>query len=158
MEILSGAVAEIEGDKTLKGNVTVHSGARLNFTGTGRDSIDYSVSRDLLVNGGVVDIGGTHQTMGSWNLMLSGGAAVTDELARPVLPMEGTKMHDIIVVGGGPAGLTAAVYGLRAGKSVLVIEKAGFGAATLNSFHPSSLTATEQASVEVSICKIHAIM
>ena len=36
-------------------------------------------------------------------------------------------MHDIIVVGGGPAGLTAAVYGLRAGKSVLVIEKAGFG-------------------------------
>jgi thioredoxin reductase (NADPH) len=36
-------------------------------------------------------------------------------------------MHDIIIVGGGPAGLTAAVYGLRAGKSVLVVEKAGFG-------------------------------
>ena len=36
-------------------------------------------------------------------------------------------MYDIIVVGGGPAGLTAAIYGLRAGKSVLVIEKAGFG-------------------------------
>ena len=36
-------------------------------------------------------------------------------------------MYDIIVVGGGPAGLTAAVYGLRAGKTVLVIEKAGFG-------------------------------
>ena len=36
-------------------------------------------------------------------------------------------MHDIIIVGGGPAGLTAAVYGLRAGKTVLVIEKAGFG-------------------------------
>ena len=36
-------------------------------------------------------------------------------------------MHDIIVVGGGPAGLTAAVYCLRAGKSVLVIEKNGFG-------------------------------
>ncbi len=36
-------------------------------------------------------------------------------------------MHDIIVVGGGPAGLTAAVYGLRAGKTVLVIEKNGFG-------------------------------
>ena len=30
-------------------------------------------------------------------------------------------MHDIIIVGGGPAGMTAAVYGLRAGKSVLVI-------------------------------------
>ena len=36
-------------------------------------------------------------------------------------------MHDIIIVGGGPAGLTAAIYGLRAGKTVLVIEKGGFG-------------------------------
>lgn len=36
-------------------------------------------------------------------------------------------VYDIIVVGGGPAGLTAAIYGLRAGKTVLVIEKNGFG-------------------------------
>ena len=36
-------------------------------------------------------------------------------------------MHDIIIVGGGPGGLTAAVYALRAGKSVLVIEKNSFG-------------------------------
>ena len=36
-------------------------------------------------------------------------------------------MHDIIIVGGGPAGLTAATYALRAGKTVLVIEKNGFG-------------------------------
>lgn len=36
-------------------------------------------------------------------------------------------MHDIIVVGGGPAGMTAALYALRNGKSVLVIEKEGFG-------------------------------
>ncbi len=36
-------------------------------------------------------------------------------------------MYDIIVVGGGPAGMTAALYALRAGKSVLVIEKNGFG-------------------------------
>lgn len=36
-------------------------------------------------------------------------------------------MYDIIVVGGGPAGLTAALYALRAGKSVLVIEKETFG-------------------------------
>ena len=36
-------------------------------------------------------------------------------------------MYDIIIVGGGPAGLTAAIYGLRAGKTVLVIEKNSFG-------------------------------
>ena len=36
-------------------------------------------------------------------------------------------MYDIIIVGGGPAGLTAAVYAKRANKSVLVIEKSVFG-------------------------------
>lgn len=37
--------------------------------------------------------------------------------------LEVKKMYDIIVVGSGPAGLTAAIYGIRAGKRVLVIEK-----------------------------------
>jgi thioredoxin reductase (NADPH) len=36
-------------------------------------------------------------------------------------------MYDIIVVGGGPAGMTAALYARRNGKTVLVIEKNGFG-------------------------------
>ncbi len=36
-------------------------------------------------------------------------------------------MYDIIIVGGGPAGLTAALYARRANKSVLVIEKESFG-------------------------------
>ena len=36
-------------------------------------------------------------------------------------------MKDIIIIGAGPAGLTAALYALRAGKSVLVIEKSTFG-------------------------------
>jgi len=42
-------------------------------------------------------------------------------------------MYDIIVVGGGPAGLTAAVYGQRNGKSVFVIEKNVFGGQIVNS-------------------------
>ena len=36
-------------------------------------------------------------------------------------------MYDIIVVGGGAAGMTAALYALRNGKSAIVIEKNGFG-------------------------------
>lgn len=36
-------------------------------------------------------------------------------------------MYDIIVIGSGPAGLTAAIYARRAEKSVLVIEKETFG-------------------------------
>ena len=36
-------------------------------------------------------------------------------------------MTDIIIIGGGIAGLTAALYSLRAGKSVLILEKATFG-------------------------------
>ncbi|MCF0142332.1 MAG: FAD-dependent oxidoreductase [Parasporobacterium sp.] len=34
---------------------------------------------------------------------------------------------DIIIIGGGPAGLTAGIYALRAGKSAMVIEKNAFG-------------------------------
>ena len=36
-------------------------------------------------------------------------------------------MYDIVIVGGGPAGLTAAIYGLRAGKKVMLIEGTAFG-------------------------------
>lgn len=36
-------------------------------------------------------------------------------------------MYDIIIIGGGPAGLTAALYACRANKKVLVIEKDSFG-------------------------------
>jgi thioredoxin reductase (NADPH) len=34
---------------------------------------------------------------------------------------------DILIIGGGPAALTAAVYSLRAGKSVLILEREHFG-------------------------------
>ena len=36
-------------------------------------------------------------------------------------------IYDIIIIGAGPAGLTAAIYARRAGKSVLVLEKDSFG-------------------------------
>ena len=42
-------------------------------------------------------------------------------------------MIDIIVIGGGAAGMTAALYALRSGKSVLVLEKENFGGQIANS-------------------------
>jgi len=32
-------------------------------------------------------------------------------------------MHDLIIIGGGPAGLTAAIYARRAGLDVLLLER-----------------------------------
>ena len=42
-------------------------------------------------------------------------------------------MYDIVIIGAGPAGLTAAVYARRANKSVLILDKAGFGGQIMSS-------------------------
>lgn len=36
-------------------------------------------------------------------------------------------MHDAIIIGAGPSGLTSALYLLRSGKSVLLLEREGIG-------------------------------
>ena len=41
-------------------------------------------------------------------------------------------MYDIIIVGAGPAGLTAAIYARRAQKSVLVLEAKSYGGQIIN--------------------------
>ena len=41
-------------------------------------------------------------------------------------------MYDIIIVGAGPAGLTAAIYARRAAKSVLVLEAKSYGGQIIN--------------------------
>lgn len=41
-------------------------------------------------------------------------------------------MYDIIIVGAGTAGLSAAIYGVRAGKKVLVFEAENYGGQIIN--------------------------
>ena len=41
-------------------------------------------------------------------------------------------MYDIIIIGAGPAGMTAAIYARRAAKSVLVLEAINYGGQILN--------------------------
>ena len=42
------------------------------------------------------------------------------------------KVYDIIIIGAGPAGLTAALYALRANKKVLIFEAKSYGGQILN--------------------------
>ena len=42
-------------------------------------------------------------------------------------------MYDIVIIGAGTAGLSAAIYGVRAGKSVLVLEGENYGGQIINS-------------------------
>lgn len=51
------------------------------------------------------------------------------ELARKLgLSTEAKKTYyDLIIIGGGPAGLTAAIYASREGADVLLIERSGLG-------------------------------
>lgn len=41
-------------------------------------------------------------------------------------------MYDMIIIGAGPAGMTAAIYGRRAGKTVLMLDGKGFGGQMIN--------------------------
>jgi thioredoxin reductase (NADPH) len=52
-----------------------------------------------------------------------------DELARKLsLTLKAKRtFYDLIIIGGGPAGLTAAIYGAREGIDCLVIEKSALG-------------------------------
>ena len=41
--------------------------------------------------------------------------------------MSENKLRDVVIIGGGPAGYTAALYAARAGLSALVVEKFSAG-------------------------------
>lgn len=41
-------------------------------------------------------------------------------------------MYDILIVGAGPAGMTAAIYGQRGGKNTIVFDKLSYGGQVIN--------------------------
>jgi len=46
---------------------------------------------------------------------------------------ESTKKYDVVIIGGGPAGLSAGIYTARARLATLLIEKGGIGGQIINS-------------------------
>lgn len=55
-------------------------------------------------------------------------------------------MKDVIIIGAGTAGLTAAIYALRAGKSVLVLEQSSYGGQIINTPHVENYPGIERIS------------
>jgi thioredoxin reductase (NADPH) len=47
--------------------------------------------------------------------------------------MSENGIFDILIIGGGPAGMTAALYAARAGKKPCIIDKTGFGGQIIHS-------------------------
>ena len=65
------------------------------------------------------------------SVIAPGSKAAIDEFLSPILPKQSKEnsdtIHDMIVIGGGPGGYTAALYAARAGLDTLVIEKLSAG-------------------------------
>jgi thioredoxin reductase (NADPH) len=53
-------------------------------------------------------------------------------------------MKDLIIIGAGPAGLTAAIYGIRAGMDILVLEKLAPGGQVMNTYEVENYPGFEE--------------
>jgi thioredoxin reductase (NADPH) len=60
--------------------------------------------------------------------------------------MESSKIYDVVIIGGGPAGLSAAIYTSRARRSTLIIEKGAVGGQSINTWHVENYPGYESVS------------
>lgn len=60
--------------------------------------------------------------------------------------MENDKIYDIVIVGAGTAGLSAAIYGVRAGKSVILLEESAYGGQIIKSLEVENYPAIKHIS------------
>ena len=84
------------------------------------------------------------------------------------------NIYDIVIIGGGPAGLTAAIYAGRANKKALVLEKGtfggqltsspkveiipGFASVTGNEFADKLMSQAMGLDAEIECCEVEAIV
>lgn len=55
-------------------------------------------------------------------------------------------MYDIIIIGAGPAGMTAALYAARANKKILILEASNYGGQIINASHITNYPVEEDIS------------
>lgn len=64
-------------------------------------------------------------------------------------------MVDVLIIGAGIAGLTAAIYACRAGKKVLVLEKKAYGGQIIQTYHVGNWPGEEEISGSELMGKIY---
>jgi thioredoxin reductase (NADPH) len=60
--------------------------------------------------------------------------------------MNNVKQHEVIIIGGGPAGLSAGIYTARSRRSTLLIEKSAIGGQVINTWQVENYPGLESVS------------
>ncbi|MFW6026338.1 MAG: NAD(P)/FAD-dependent oxidoreductase [Candidatus Woesearchaeota archaeon] len=48
--------------------------------------------------------------------------------------MENNRVYDVLIIGGGPAGMNAAIYAVRSGLDTIMVEKGAFGGQIVDTY------------------------
>ena len=116
--------------------------------------------RSFLTLGGVAALGGAAALAGCAPQASSSANAdakgATDDAASAMQTADQTKECDIAIVGAGGAGMWAAVEAVRAGKSVVVIEKSSWKARGASSCSTRRASASSWKTAHARVCSARA--